>query len=578
VPGVLQLGVILLLATALGVLFARHVSLQRRLTERREAEDELRASEAKYAGILAIAAEAIVTVDHTQRIVHFNHGAEQIFGYPAAEMLGRHLALLIPPRYRESHQQHIDRFARAPEGSRRMGERREIFGLRADGTEFPAEASISKLVSADGILFTVVMRDITDRKRAEEDERFMAETSRVLAQSLDFEDVVRATADLAVPRLADAAFVDLVTSGDALRRVASTREKPSLSSALRALEANPITRDSPSPIIDVVRRRRPTMVPTVDDDWLDASEEPAIAPAWRALGAHALAILPLVAGDEVLGALTLIAVEPGRAFKPEVVALATKFASAAAVTMQNAQLYAVAQRANRAREEVLSIVSHDLRNPIGAIAMCARTLEEHPPEDPNVRRELISTIRESAAWTNRLIQDLVDVSSLEQGRMSLRPQPTEPAQLVSQARHMFDVEAANHRISIAQEMPANLPLIAADPERIVQVLGNILRNAIKFTPDGGAVLIRVRPHDGTVEFSIRDSGPGVPLANQPRVFERFWHSADGARTRGSGLGLSIAKGIVEGHGGRIWLESKAGQGATFSFTVPVAHGASGIPS
>ena len=576
--GVLQLGLILLLGAALAVLFARQISLQRRLNERRQAEDALRASEAKYAGILAIAADAIVTVDHTQRIVHFNHGAEQIFGYPAAEMLGRHLALLLPPRYREIHEQHIDRFARAPEGSRRMGERREIFGLRADGTEFPAEASISKLISPDGILFTVVMRDITDRKRAEEDERFMAEASRVLAQSLDFEDAVRAAADLAVPRLADAAFVDLVTPSDALRRVAGTREKASLSSALKTLEANPITRDSPSPIVDVLRRRVPTTVPTIDDEWLDANEDLAAASAWREIGAHALAIIPLTAGDEVLGALTLIAVEPARSFKPEVVALATKFASAAAVTMQNAQLYAVAQRANRAREEVLSVVSHDLRNPIGAIAMCARTLEEHPPDDPNLRRELISTIRESAAWTNRLIQDLVDVASLEQGRMSLRPQPTDPSQLVSQARHMFEVEAANHRISFTQEVPANLPLIAADPERIVQVLGNILRNAIKFTPDGGAVLIRVRSSDGTVEFSIRDSGPGVPVANQPRVFERFWHSADGARMRGSGLGLSIAKGIVEGHGGRIWLESEPGQGATFAFTVPVAHGASGNPS
>src|SRR6185436_12758741 len=120
-------------------------------------------------------------------IVHFNHGAEQIFGYPAAEMLGRHLALLIPPRYRESHQQHIDRFARAPEGSRRMGERREIFGLRADGTEFPAEASISKLVSPDGILFTVVLRDITHQRRVEDDERFLAGATSDLAQTLAVE-------------------------------------------------------------------------------------------------------------------------------------------------------------------------------------------------------------------------------------------------------------------------------------------------------------------------------------------------------------------------------------------------------
>ncbi len=109
-----------------------------------------------------------------QRIVHFNRGAEEIFGYKASDAIGRHLAILLPPRFRAGHDAHMESFAQSPVTARRMGERREIFGLRADGTEFPAEASISKLVTPDGILFTVVLRDITVQKRAEEDERFLA--------------------------------------------------------------------------------------------------------------------------------------------------------------------------------------------------------------------------------------------------------------------------------------------------------------------------------------------------------------------------------------------------------------------
>ncbi|HEY9228012.1 MAG TPA: PAS domain S-box protein, partial [Gemmatimonadaceae bacterium] len=484
----IRLGALALVAGSLALIVARQRLLERRLGEQSASADLLRQSEAKFSGILGIAADAIITVDQAQRIVHFNQGAEHIFGYHAPDVVGRHLGLLIPARYRGAHDQHLERFARSPEGARQMGERREIFGLRSSGIEFPAEASISKLVAPDGILFTVVLRDITERKRAEEDERFMAETSRALAQSLDFDAAVQATADLCVPRLADAAFVDLLTPSDELRRVAGTREKHSLTAAVRTLGAMPITRDSPSPVIDVIRRRKAEVVAAIDDEWLEANEERAdAAAAWRAIGARSLLVVPLTVGDQVLGALTLICVDEHREFTSDAVRLAAKFASAAAITLENAQLYAVAQRANRAREEVLGIVSHDLRNPIGAIMMCARTLEEHPPDDPTARRELAATIRESATWTNRLIQDLVDVASLEQGRLSLRPQPSEPAQLVLQAGHMFEVEAANHGITMSQDIPTDLPLVTADGERIIQVFGNLLRNAIKFTPNGGRI-------------------------------------------------------------------------------------------
>ena len=312
------------------------------------------------------------------------------------------------------------------------------------------------------------------------------------------------------------------------------------------------------------------MVPRVDDEWLEANEEPAAADALRSLGAHSLLIVPLIAGDEIIGALTLIAIDPARQFTQDREALAVKFAAAASVTIENAQLYAVAQRANRARDEVLSIVSHDLRNPLSAIAMCARSLEENPPDNAAERRELISTIRESAAWSNRLIQDLVDVASLEQGRLSLRAQPTDPAQLVLQARHMFEVEASNHGIALVDDVPANLPLVQVDGERMVQVFGNLLRNAIKFTPNGGRITIGARAIEREVVFSVRDSGPGIRVDDQARVFDRFWHSSDGARTRGTGLGLSISKGIVEAHGGRIWLDSVPGAGATFNFSARLA--------
>ncbi|HEY4131495.1 MAG TPA: ATP-binding protein [Gemmatimonadaceae bacterium] len=571
-----------LIAAFILTLIGQQLYVRSRLRAQGRIEGALRASEAKFSGILAIAADAIVTVDHELRIVHFNHGAEGIFRYDASEALGRHLNILIPARYRAGHDVHMEQFARSAIAARRMGERREIFGLRSDGTEFPAEASISKLVAPDGILFTVVMRDITQQKRTEESERFLAEAGNQLAQTLAFDATVSAIADLPVPRLADACIVDLVPeAGDALRRAPSTRQRAELTPSLRALTNHALTYDSPSPIIDAIRRGRREIVDHVDEEWLEANTDAEVIPHWRALGADSLLIQPLVGGGETIGAITLIRVGDG-GFDADQRVLAGKYAALAATTLSNVRLYGIAQRANRARDEVLSIVSHDLRNPISAIAMCARVLEDNPPADSSARSELLRTIRASTDQVNRLIQDLLDVASIERGNLALDVSEQEPAQLALQGLHMFQLEAKEQGIALEARLPTNLPLIAGDGGRIVQVLGNLVRNAIKFTPAEGRVTIGAAPARDAVRFTVSDTGRGIAPENQARIFDRYWQSSGGARARGTGLGLSIAKGIVEAHGGEIVVHSVLGEGSTFSFTIPNArlvHGVSkDVPS
>ena len=565
----------LIAGAAIVLLAVQQLYMRSRLVTHGRAEEALRASEAKFSGILGIAAEAIITVDHTQRIVHFNHGAEEIFGYSAEEAIGRHLAILLPPRFRDAHLKHMERFAQSPATARRMGERREIFGLRSDGTEFPAEASISKLIAPDGILFTVVLRDITHQRRIEEDDRFLADASSELAQTLNVDATMRAVADLPIPRLADACLLDLAEDSGTFRRIASRRvagDSATLAAGLAALASHALTTDSPSPIIDVVRRGRRELVSHVDDDWFEANADSAVIPYWLQIAPTALLILPLRAGGDTLGALTLIRTGSSDGFDMERSALAEKFSIVGAAALANARLYEAARDANRARDEVLGVVSHDLRNPISAIAMCARVLRENPPSDETEREDLLATIEESTRWVNRLIADLLDVANIERGKLSLELAPQEPAQLALQALHMFDVEAREQGIALEARLATNLPLVDADGARIVQALGNLIRNAIKFTPEGGRVTVGAEPRDGGVAFSVSDTGPGIATDRQARIFDRYWQASNGARTRGSGLGLSIAKGIVEAHGGRLGVESVVGRGSVFAFNLPEGSG------
>jgi signal transduction histidine kinase len=307
----------------------------------------------------------------------------------------------------------------------------------------------------------------------------------------------------------------------------------------------------------------------IDDDWIEAHEEIALAPAWRTLGAHSQLTVPLIAGGRPLGALTVFLVSQKQSFTPEQRSLVEKFALPVALALINAALYTAAQRANHARDEVLNVVSHDLRNPLSAISMCVRALQDSAPGDETTRAELRMTITESVEAINRLIQDLVDVASIERGKLSLERESADPGRIVDRAVHMFSVEAESHGIALAREVGDALPMVHADEARIVQVLSNLVRNALKFTPDGGRIALRADLHEGQVRFSVSDTGSGIDPSLHQRIFDRYWHASAGARKRGTGLGLSIAKGIVEAHGGRISVESEVGKGSTFSFRIPV---------
>jgi signal transduction histidine kinase len=222
------------------------------------------------------------------------------------------------------------------------------------------------------------------------------------------------------------------------------------------------------------------------------------------------------------------------------------------------------------RGEFLGIVSHDLRNMLNSVAVVAALIAEEVSRDDyveHVRRDT-QRIQRSVARMNRLIGDLIDVASIEAGRLALTCEVGNPANVVTEVVDTFQVQAAASGISLVAEIEPSPP-VTFDPARILQVLTNLLGNAIKFTPTHGKVVVRIQHIDNEIRFAVSDTGMGIPTDKLEAVFERFLQ-VDTSDRRGVGLGLYISKCIVQGHGGRIWAESSsAGEGSTFCFTLPI---------
>jgi signal transduction histidine kinase len=284
----------------------------------------------------------------------------------------------------------------------------------------------------------------------------------------------------------------------------------------------------------------------------------ALALFWFAAATGHLSVFASLALGAELLALGILSVA--------VTDLVRRVASNEVQRLAFSQLYRSAQEAADAREEVLKIVSHDLRNPLNTIGMSASLMLEIPlSEEERVKQ--LGTIKRAGERMNRMIQDLLDVARFEAGRLSVKPAPLDIAALLSEAESMLRPLAAERSLTLDVGVSAAITMITADSGRILQLLSNLVGNAIKFTPPGGRISVRAVDDEQNIVCSVSDTGPGIPPDKQDRVFNHFWQG-DPHDRRGIGLGLAISKGIVEAHGGRIWVESAVGSGTTFFFTLP----------
>jgi signal transduction histidine kinase len=226
-----------------------------------------------------------------------------------------------------------------------------------------------------------------------------------------------------------------------------------------------------------------------------------------------------------------------------------------------------AEEALRLRDELIAVVSHDLRNPLSAIVTSAAILGRLPPPPGDPRwKSCLENIGRAAERMRRLIADLLDASDIEAGNFTVEPATCDTAPLIAEIVQMHAAAAAEKGVELTAAPPGPSVVFRCDRERILQVLENLVVNAIKFT-ERGRVVVAAR-HDGSaVRFSVIDDGPGIRADEREQVFEKHWQGTSAQRT-GVGLGLAIARGIVSAHGGRIWVDSELGRGASFHFTVP----------
>lgn len=574
------LPVMTLIGAQIGDYLERHRTLQ-----------ALRESEERYRVVSETAQDAIFTIDEDSRILFCNPAVERVFGFEPQELTGKPLDIVIPERFREAHRRGISRYIRTHQ-KRIPWNGVTLTALRKDGTEFACEIAFGSWETGRGTIFTGFARDITERNRAREE----------LQNSLAHEQQARAEAESAraqLERRADeeAAFRHLasaltgaiemndvlheitnrathVTRADGVyvERIAVVNAQPVVevvASAGRGAPPRGLRVGYPGSLTEEILRNR---MPVILADMLGFGRSMAPYLADTCEQCEVL-VTPLVAEDEPLGALVLLnSKASGRQFRDADVVRARTLGDLTSLALRRVRLLEQeraakekAEAAVRVRDETLGIVSHDLRNPLTKIRLSAELLLEATPEE---QRELIDTISSASKQMERLIQDLLDVARLEAGRFSVNKVMLEPEPIVVEACASNEPIAQQKQLELIAHVHEPLPKICADRDRLVQVFANLIGNAIKFTPERGSIHIEAAPRDGVVEFSVRDTGPGIPEADIRNVFRPYWQAKKTAHM-GAGLGLAIVRGIVEAHGGKVWAENAPGGGALFRFTIPV---------
>jgi PAS domain S-box-containing protein len=460
------------------------------------------------------------------------------------------------------------------------GEFREEFHVRGlqDGMERWISSRGQGFFDEQGraVRFIGTVMDVTERRRSEDDLRFLAEASALLATSLDYEDTLRRVATLAVPVLADWCAVDVVDERGRVRRLINVHRDPEKVRLSEELHRRyPTDPDATAGPPRVMRTGEPELIPEISDERLaHYARDAEHLRLMRELGLRSYLTVALRSRERVLGALTLVRAETARRYGQEELRLAEELARRAAVSVDNALLYREAQKAIGLRDGFLQVAAHELRTPVTALklniqALVASTRREEAWSERTVSR--LTGLERGVSRLGVLVNELLDVSRITSGRLVLRPEELDLAELAREVAGRFRAEAERAGCVLRVRVPPGPVVSRWDRLRLEQVLSNLLSNALKYgagQPVEVALSTSLSTSGERVLLRVRDEGIGIESAVQARIFERFERAVSDRHYGGLGMGLWITREIVTAMGGTIHVESTPRQGATFTVELP----------
>ncbi|MCE9554144.1 MAG: PAS domain S-box protein [Planctomycetes bacterium] len=554
-----QIGQFLERARAQEALRESEELLRLRVNEVIDAEERIRS-------VINTAMDAIITIDDRGIMQTFNPAAERLFGRSAEDVIGCHVRMLVPEGNRHEYAAYAARFLETGE----VGSGREVRGLRSDGTTVPIELAAGEFHLKGKRYFTGTLHEITERKRIEATLRFLADASKLLSQLVDYRETLERVAELAVPDFADWCAVDMIAPDGTLERVAVAHIHPHQLARLKEYYGRrphrPETTFGPP---QVVRTGKSEWAAIVTDEMLESAavDEESLA-FFRDLTPRSFLCVPLTSQDQTLGSLTFVLSEPGRRYTSDDLAVAEDLARRAVIALENARLYQQIQEADRRKDEFLAMLAHELRNPLAPIrsGLDILSLQASAP------KETLEIMQRQVDHLVRLVDDLLDVSRFIRGKVDLRKSPVELSAIVTQAIDVMKSLAADESQSITVVIPSEPIWLDVDRVRIVQVLENLLHNAVKYSDRGAKIELHAKRAGTEAVIRVCDNGIGIDAELLPKVFDLFTQSTrtlDRAQG-GLGIGLTLVRNLVEMHDGTVTARSEGlGKGSEFEVRLPL---------
>ena len=548
------------------------------ISEQRRAEEALSENRRLLQVVTDSAPVFIAYCDARGRFQFVNRGYAEGFGVERASVIGKHISEVVGQAAYGELSEHVE----AVLAGRRVEFDIEI-PYAAIGPRFMHVDYVPHRGDAGEVQgFIAVIADVSERKRAEEEQKFLGDATTLLASSLDFETTLDAVARLAASYLADYCLVDLLEDDGHIRRLVVAHRDPERAAAWREMQARfPVAPDSGHMLVRVLRTGRAELYGELDEAALEGAIPEAEQRAeLRGFGVASAMTVPLVARGRIVGAVSFVAAESGRRYTARELRLAEELARRAGLAVDNARLYLRAQEANRAKDEFLATLSHELRTPLTPVIGWVHLMRGGNIAPEDMERGL-AVIDKNSQSLSRLINDLLDMSAILSSKMRLDREPVALESVLRQAAETVrpQAEARGVEIDLAacggdgEGGGGDRLAVAGDRTRLAQVFWNLLTNAVKFSSAGGRVRVRCEREGAWARVHVEDDGIGIEPEFLPRVFDRF-QQADMSTTKhygGLGIGLALVRSFVEAHGGAVSAASAgAGSGSRFTVSLPLA--------